>query len=89
MHELVCDHGVWHIEQCPLQFDIQCFALQNNNIHYYMAKIVSTKIITGIHAPWYDGQSNLALEVPFVSLINFDFVMKIQTIVWETWEGII
>jgi len=51
MHELFCDHGVWHIEQCPLQFNIQCFALQKNNKHYYMAKIVSTKIIIGIHVP--------------------------------------
>jgi hypothetical protein len=52
-----------------------------------MAKIVWTKIINGIHAPCYDSQNNLALEVPFVSLISYGFIVKIQTIVWEAWEG--
>jgi hypothetical protein len=61
--------------------------LQNNDKHYYMAKIISTKIINGIHVPWCDGQSSLVLEMPFVSLINFGFVVKIQTIGWEKWEG--
>jgi len=50
-------------------------------------KIVSTKIINGIHASWYDGQGSLALKVPFVNLTSSDFIMKIQTIMWEAWEG--
>jgi hypothetical protein len=52
-----------------------------------MAKIVSTKIINGIHVPRFDGQGSLAFEMPFVSFISSSFFVKIQTIVWEAWEG--
>jgi hypothetical protein len=75
--EIVCGDGIWHIDQCPLNFIVQCSALQNNTCVKYITKINTYKTTSGILIQsnymvfWFD------FELELWSIISTCFVMMI------------
>lgn len=51
--EIICEDGMWHIDRCPLNFVMKCFALQKNTSAKCVSKITSQKTTIGTPTPYY------------------------------------
>jgi hypothetical protein len=51
--EIICGDGMWHIDRCPPNFGLQCFALQINTNVKCITKINTHKMTIGIPTSCY------------------------------------
>jgi hypothetical protein len=61
-----CGDGIWRIEPCPVQSNMQCSVMQKGTKHFCEAKIISKISIYGIPAACYDGLWCVAKKSPIV-----------------------